>query len=99
MRSALILLALLSMVTVGCQTSGQLASNDCQPCGQYEPCGHGQYAGCGARNSADFVPHIPCNYHQATEPAGPATGTYAYPYYTTRAPRDFLLDAPATIGY
>jgi hypothetical protein len=25
--------------------------------------------------------------------------TYAYPYYTTRAPRDFLMDNPPTIGY
>lgn len=31
-------------------------------------------------------------------PPGPPTATYAYPYYTTRAPRDFLLDNPPTIG-
>ncbi|QDS93023.1 hypothetical protein FF011L_17780 [Roseimaritima multifibrata] len=35
-----------------------------------------------------------------TRPAnpGPASGTVAYPYYTTRGPRDFLLDNPPTIG-
>jgi hypothetical protein len=29
---------------------------------------------------------------------GPAPPTYVYPYYTTRAPRDFLLDNPPGIG-
>ncbi len=27
-----------------------------------------------------------------------ATGAVGYPYYTTRAPRDFLQDAPPSIG-
>jgi hypothetical protein len=30
---------------------------------------------------------------------GPPTGTVAYPYYTVRGPRDFLLDNPPSIGY
>jgi len=29
---------------------------------------------------------------------GPPTGTVAYPYYTHRGPRDFLLDNPPSIG-
>ena len=29
---------------------------------------------------------------------GPPTGQVAYPYYTHRGPRDFLLDQPPTIG-
>lgn len=32
-------------------------------------------------------------------PAGPMAPQYTYPYYTTRGPRDFLLDNPPTIGY
>ena len=32
-------------------------------------------------------------------PPGPMTPQYTYPYYTTRGPRDFLLDNPPTIGY
>jgi len=32
-------------------------------------------------------------------PAGPATATYGYPYYTVRAPRDFLMNNPPSIGY
>jgi hypothetical protein len=31
-------------------------------------------------------------------PQGPPTAQVAYPYYTTRGPRDFLLDNPPTIG-
>ena len=34
----------------------------------------------------------------ATEPAGPPTGAFAYPYYTTRGPRDFLAKKPPSIG-
>jgi len=29
---------------------------------------------------------------------GPPTGTVGYPYYTTRGPRDFLIDNPPSIG-
>lgn len=29
---------------------------------------------------------------------GPATAAVAYPYYTHRGPRDFLLDNPPSIG-
>jgi hypothetical protein len=29
---------------------------------------------------------------------GPMTGQVAYPYYTTRGPRDFLAKNPASIG-
>ncbi|MDZ7618859.1 MAG: hypothetical protein U1E05_17785 [Patescibacteria group bacterium] len=31
-------------------------------------------------------------------PSGPPTGMVAYPYYTTRGPRDFLAKNPASIG-
>ena len=34
----------------------------------------------------------------ATGPAGPPTGAVAYPYYTTRGPRDFLAKCPPSIG-
>jgi hypothetical protein len=29
---------------------------------------------------------------------GPASGTITYPYYTTRGPRDFLVNNPPSIG-
>ncbi|MGY8734089.1 MAG: hypothetical protein ACKVK0_18305 [Pirellulales bacterium] len=31
-------------------------------------------------------------------PTGAPVGSSAYPYYTTRAPRDFLMKNPPTIG-
>jgi hypothetical protein len=31
-------------------------------------------------------------------PEGPPTGAVAYPYYTTRGPRDFLVNNPPSIG-
>ena len=33
------------------------------------------------------------------DPIGPGTGQTAYPYYTTRGPRDFLTPEPYDIGY
>jgi hypothetical protein len=36
--------------------------------------------------------------YAATQPAGPPTGAVAYPYYTTRGPRDFLAKKPPSIG-
>ncbi len=40
-------------------------------------------------------------HHRRPQPAaqmGPASPTVAYPYYTTRAPRDFLASDPPSIG-
>jgi len=34
----------------------------------------------------------------STQPPGPPTGAVAYPYYTTRGPRDFLAKCPPSIG-
>lgn len=41
---------------------------------------------------------LPPGYMDDAGPSGPPVATYAYPYYTTRAPRDFLLDNPPSIG-
>ena len=89
-------LAFVSMAAVGCQTHSQMADKGCQKC---SPCGQGQYAGCGVQNQADYVPRIPKNYAQQIQPAGPPSAAYAYPYYTSRGPRDFFQNAPSTIGY
>ena len=88
MKRAMLLLAFAGVASIGCQH--HVTPSNCQSCG---PLGSGQYA---ARAAADRVPQIPCRegFQQ-----GPCTATYAYPYYTTRAPRDFLQDNPQTIGY
>ncbi|MFO7902831.1 MAG: hypothetical protein R6U98_09235 [Pirellulaceae bacterium] len=113
MKHTLLLLAIMSMGAVGCQTHGQFSDPSCQ---SGQPSGYGQYAGrsggatlggggaaCLPRNSPDYVPRIPQGSPQGSpqvaQPAGPAAATANYPYYTNRAPRDFLLDEPSTIGY
>lgn len=104
MKHALLLLAIISMGAVGCQTPSQVSNQAC-PGGQ--SAGYGQYAGpapgggagCLPRNSPDYVPQIPRGAQRAAQPSGPSAATTNYPYYTTRAPRDFLLDEPSTIGY
>jgi hypothetical protein len=44
-------------------------------------------------------PHTPAvdPYAGGLQPGG--TAAYAYPYYTTRGPRDFLMCQPPSIGY
>jgi hypothetical protein len=65
--------------------------NLCQQCG-----GHG--SGGGGTGHPSPVARLPHNYDPNAGPYGPPTATYAYPYYTTRAPRDFLQDNPMSIG-
>jgi hypothetical protein len=56
-------------------------------------------AGLGA-GQPSYVAPLPHGYmqQQMAGPPGPATPSVVYPYYTTRAPRDFLLDNPPSIG-
>lgn len=87
MKRILSALIVLSFVATGCQTyHGKMARNACQSCGP------------GQASRADHVPQIPIHQRGTEAASGPATGTYAYPYYTTRAPRDFFMDNPASIG-
>jgi hypothetical protein len=55
----------------------------------------------GPFGSAHRTPGYPKRHHLHREyigPQGPPTAQVAYPYYTTRGPRDFLLDNPPSIG-
>lgn len=72
-------------------------------------CGHGG-CGIGGRGLCSSclsrsglrgqIPHTSQpNYGMGGMGGGGQAPTYAYPYYTTRAPRDFLMDNPPTIGY
>lgn len=57
--------------------------------------------GCMAKFRGGRQPYGGAIPHTAQAP-GAGTGSapsYAYPYYTTRGPRDFLVDNPPTIGY
>lgn len=64
--------------------------------GKCKSCGlMGGRCGCaGIGNAAPYTPHPYAGGGQGE----PQMGTYAYPYYTTRAPRDFLMANPPSIG-
>ncbi|QEG38539.1 hypothetical protein [Roseimaritima ulvae] len=84
---------------------GKLGNGGCQSC---QSCQGGVPVGCrpgplhwqqgGLDYSAGLSQGI-CNNGggQVVNP-GPPSGTVAYPYYTHRGPRDFLLDNPPSIG-
>ena len=61
---------------------------------------HGIGGGLGLGAGPGTIPHRDPSIHGGGG-AGPAgqIPTYAYPYYTTRAPRDFLDPNPPTIGF
>lgn len=57
--------------------------------------GHYGYFG-GAHRTPGYPHHH--HHREYVGPQGPPTAQVAYPYYTTRGPRDFLLDNPPSIG-
>ena len=67
-------------------------------------CGDPNCRGClGGRAFAHniasgFCPHAGGYPEMPTYNPGPPTGQVAYPYYTTRGPRDFLQNNPPSIG-
>jgi hypothetical protein len=59
----------------------------------------GRYGGLGKHHLSDAEKAaLAGSDYGAVTPAGPPTGAYAYPYYTTRGPRDFLAKCPPSIG-
>ena len=95
MKHALLALAAL-LATVGSTGFKSLpgrCQGQCPPAAQCNDCGHGHrlghHGGPGVLN------------HRAPAPveAGPPSAQVAYPYYTTRGPRDFLNPNPPSIGY
>ena len=75
----------------GCQ--GQ-PNCTCQKCGRGYCCG-GPGVGCSCCPFCGCGPSGDHNYNFAP---GPPTAQTAYPYYTLRGPRDFLLNNPPSIG-
>ena len=75
-------------------------------------CFHRPYGGCGNGGCADGgCANGACGDHVGVHqpiprgvggeyvgPQGPPTGAVAYPYYTSRGPRDFLDPNPPSIG-
>ena len=88
----------------GCQPGageqGACAEGAC-PAGVCEggaKCRHqGQYGGLAKhRLTPEEKAALATSDYGQTGPAGPPTGAVAYPYYTTRGPRDFLARCPPT---
>jgi len=57
----------------------------------------GYYGYFGGAHRTPGYPHHHFN-REYVGPQGPPTAQVAYPYYTTRGPRDFLIDNPPSIG-
>ena len=76
----------------------------CQSCNHCGGCGCGLCGGtgclCGPTPCGADCPRPACasGDHMYNFAPGPPVGQTAYPYYTTRGPRDFLLNNPPPIG-
>jgi len=73
----------------------------CQECegGACHPRHVGRYGGLAKHHlTPEEKAMLAASDYGATQPAGPPTGAVAYPYYTTRGPRDFLAKCPPSIG-
>jgi hypothetical protein len=57
----------------------------------------GRYGYFGGAHRTPGYPHHHL-HREYVGPQGPPTAQVAYPYYTIRGPRDFLLDNPPSIG-
>jgi hypothetical protein len=66
--------------------------------------GHGHGHGYGDGYPGGYANHgaagykIGAHHREYIGPQGPPTAQVAYPYYTVRGPRDFLIDNPPSIG-
>ena len=66
--------------------------------GRHKSCGPNCTGNCGPEGCGPLSRlHQPVAQEPAYAP-GPPTAAYAYPYYTTRGPRDFLQNNPMSIG-
>ncbi len=90
MKRAFTLLALISISSLGCSHVRNVTPSSCQSCGPNAR---------HAQRQADHVPRMPRGSAQQMGSAGPSSASVAYPYYTNRAPRDFLMANPPSIGY
>jgi hypothetical protein len=85
----------------GACSNGQCGPGGCQDCadGTCKQRHVGRYGGLAKHHlSPEEKAALAASDYGATQPAGPPTGAVAYPYYTTRGPRDFLAKCPPSIG-
>ena len=110
-RLTILAAAMLMLAGVtGCATTGHKGCKSCQSqaCGSADcnvstgcrACKLGwQHGGLDySEGLATGNPHHMAPGRQSPAVAGPPTAGVAYPYYTVRGPRDFLLDNPPSVG-
>lgn len=92
----------------GCDVDSGERCGGCNGCCNGGPCSRlaeriaggmcGPGGACGLGGPGGLCPHGGGYPEQPTFNQGPPGGQVAYPYYTTRGPRDFLMANPPTIG-
>jgi len=86
----------------GCCVANGLGACNCDGCSSGGACQclaekvAGGFCACPAGHA--MCPHAGGYPEQPMFNPGPPTGQVAYPYYTTRGPRDFLMANPSSIG-
>ena len=99
-RMILALVAVLCLGSLGC-THHNLSRNNCGGCNHCRNAGRmgGGGGGGGGAGGGGVLAGI---HEQGTSldqgPSGPPSASVAYPYYTVRGPRDFLMNNPPSIG-
>jgi hypothetical protein len=94
-RSAafMFLFALTILTSTGCNLLHR-GCNSCNATTGCRPCSMGWQ-----RGGTDYQRYLSqSSRHTGGNPSGVQGPTTANPYYTTRGPRDFLVDNPPTIG-
>ena len=96
MRQLLLLCAAMALVaSSGCT----MLEKHCPNCGQKQALmqpAHQQVMQAQAQQVMPAQAMAPAN--RMMQPAGPDTAASAYPYYTTRGPRDYFMKNPPSIG-
>ncbi len=85
----------------GACEDGSCPTGACQACegGACHPRHVGRYGGLAKHHlSPEEKAALAGSDYGAIGPAGPPTVAFAYPYYTTRGPREFLAKCPPSIG-
>lgn len=77
---------------------GMAGAQACSACGDPRCSGCLGGAGFAHAIASGFCPHAGGYPEMPTFNPGPPSGQVAYPYYTTRGPRDFLQNNPPSIG-
>ncbi|GAB5405763.1 MAG: hypothetical protein Aurels2KO_39940 [Aureliella sp.] len=88
-----LMLAVVACSSTGCKLLEKRNCNSCNGNIGCRPCKIGWQ-----RGGTDYQRFLGHNGSQHGQAGGGQVAQVAYPYYTTRGPRDFFIDNPPTIG-